>query len=91
MIVVIIFVVVLIEVHMEEVEHDPVHGGPEPGAEAPDASDHPLHQALLVIVGVHGHEGGDGGVGDRAHTRQNPGTPHHPGLRSEPVPGTDIK
>ena len=91
MIVVIIFVVVLVEVYMEEIEHDPVHGGPQPGAEPPDAGDHPLDQALLVIVGVHGNEGGDCGVGDGAHTRQNPGTPHHPGLRSEPVPVTDIK
>ena len=91
MIAVIVFVVILVEVDMEEVEHDPVHGGPQPGAEPPDAGDHPLDQALLVIVGVHGHEGGDGGVGDGANARQYSGTPHHPGLRPEPVPGTDIK
>ena len=86
MIAVIVFVVILIEVDMEEVEHDPVHGGPQPRAEPPDAGDHPLDQALLVIVGVHGHEGGDGGVGDGAHASEHPRAPHHPRLGAEPIP-----
>ena len=43
---------IFVEVDMEQVEHDPVHGGPKPGAQPPDASDHPLDQSLLVRVRV---------------------------------------
>ena len=82
---------IFVEVDMEQVEHDPVHGGPKPGAQPPDASDHPLDQSLLVRVRVHRHEGGDGGVGYGAHAGQHPSAPHHPGLGAEPVPGVEIK
>ena len=72
---------------MEEIEDDPVHGWTQTIAEAPDASDHALHQALLVSVGLHRHEGRDGWVSDGADTGQHPGAPHHPRLGTEAVPG----
>ena len=81
---------VVVEVDVEEVKHDPVHGGPEAVAEAADPRHHPLHQPLLVRVSVHGHEGGDGGVGDGAHAGEHPRTPHHPRLGAEPVPDGGI-
>ena len=77
----------LIQVDMKEIEDDPVHCRPQPIAEPPDACHHALHQPLLVGVRVHRHEGRDGRVGDGADTGQHPGAPHHPGLRTEAVPG----
>ena len=77
----------LIQVHMEEIEDDAVHGWAQSIAEPPDARHHALHQPLLIGVRVHRHEGRDGRVGDGADTGQNPGTPHHPRLRTETVPG----
>ena len=74
---------------MEEIEDDPVHGRAETIAEPPDARHHALHQALLVGVSVHRHEGGDGRVGDGADTGQHSSAPHHPGLRTEAVPGEE--
>ena len=76
----------LVQVHMEEIEDDAVHGWTQSVAEPPDARHHALHQPLLVGVSVHRHEGRDGWVGDGADTGQNPGTPHHPRLGTKAVP-----
>ena len=49
--------VFLIQVHVEEIEDDSVHGWAQSIAQPPDASHHALHQPLLVSVSVHRHEG----------------------------------
>ncbi len=63
--------VLLQEVHVEEVEDEPEHGRAEAVAEAAHAGDHALDETLLVGVGVHGHEGADGGVRDAEIDKKN--------------------
>ena len=77
----------LVEVDLEDPEDEAVHGGPDAIAEASNARDHALRDALLVGVRVIGDVGADGRIADARHGCQQASVPDEPRLGREGVGG----